>query len=973
MGLNFERDLPHQNKAVQAVIDTFSNVPLRNRPISMANLMFDLSSPIVLDNIKNVQSQNDIKNSKPILNQFFNIDIKMETGTGKTYTYTKTIFELNKNFGINKFIIVVPTLPIRIGTEQFLRSDSTRLHFRDQFRKDIQLYVVKSQKSKKGKKREYFPLEVLNFVKATYLDKKIHILLINMGMLNSKTMSLIYDDSSLFGSSESPFDLISRIKPFVIVDEPHKFKRTNESYKNILKFKPQCIIRYGATFPELANGEKDYENLLYDLDAVKAFNDDLVKGVAVHVPKFEGKKNAKLTFINSDGKMATFKYIEEKREKTYRLEKGDSLSIITPEFHDISIEKLNKSIVTLSNGISLEKHQSIHPSSFADTYQEVLMKKAIDEHFEKEIEYFKLPSRIKPLTLFFIDDVHAYRPIDGRTPYIKNTFERLLKQKIEYILKNEDIEDDYRSYLMASLASISDTHGGYFSKDNTDKDEKIQEEIEEILRDKIKLLSYEYNGKWNVRRFIFSKWTLKEGWDNPNVFTICKLRSSGSETSKLQEVGRGLRLPVNEALFRVKSSQFELSYIVDFTEQKFAESLVKEINDSSTQKNDLQVISDTQLHKLTEIYKLTENEIFADLLSKGIINYQGEVAQDKKEELYSLYPELRQSLKKNKVRSPETQKEYVTVRQSNYKEFKQLWETINQRVFIEYNLGTEKEIKDLLVDILKSENIGQLDAIKITKRSIIKSEDKNAVKLTNTDSSLYSRYEYVETIPYNEFLKTVSKSTYIPLPTIHSALVEYNKTNPIENKSFFTRKTALNLISAYKNRIADVMLAKIEYKKLDLSVHPTALTNVDGTLKKIAAHDIGTKYISEKPQKKYLYNEFFYDSNENETINEQITEVIVFGKIPKRSIRIPVINGQTYSPDFAYVVKQKDGKTKLNIVIESKNKDKRSLSLEEKDKISLANRFFNTINQSNIKVVFREQLEGQHVSEIINQILNTGN
>lgn len=972
MGLNFERNLPHQDEAVKAVIDTFVDVPLRNRSNIMANHMFELSSSNVIDNIKAIQSRNNVKNVEPKVGSVFNLDIKMETGTGKTYTYTKTIYELNKEYGINKFIIVVPTLPIKVGTEQFIKSDSTRLHFREQYRKNIELHVVKSQKTKKGKKKEYFPLDILNFVRSTYYDGKIHVLLINMGMLNSKTMSRVYDDSSFFGSAETPFQLISRIKPFVIMDEPHKFKRTGESYKNLLKFQPQCIIRYGATFPELADGKKDYENLLYDLDAVKAFNNDLVKGVAVYVPEFEGKKNAKLTLIGVDGKNASFKYVEEKKGKTYRLQKGDSLASISSDFHDITIEKLNKSVVELSNGIILEKNQAIHPSSFSDTYQEVLMKKAIDEHFEKEREYFHLPSRIKPLTLFFIDDVHAYREVDGRTPYIKNTFEQLLKQKIESILKEEEIGEEYRSYLEASLASLSATHGGYFSKDNTDKDEKIQAEIEEILRDKIKLLSYRYNDQWNVRRFIFSKWTLKEGWDNPNVFTICKLRSSGSETSKLQEVGRGLRLPVNESLFRVKSSQFELSYIVDFTEKEFAESLVKEINESAPTA-EMQMLSDFQLQQLAKIYNTTENDIFLDLLSKKIIDYHGTIFEDKREELYSLYPELKQTLKKNKVRKGDQPKQYVTVRQSNYEEFKQLWETINRRVFIEYKLGTEQEIKDLLVDILINDNINELDSIKITKHKITKGQDGKRMEITDIAGSTYSRYEYIEAMQYNDFLQMVSKATFIPLQTIHSALVDYHQLNPIDNDTFFTRKTAVNLIKAYKKRVANVMLSRIEYKKMDVSVHPTALTNIDGTLKKVAAHDIGTKYLSEKPQKNYLYNEFFYDSNENETINEEISEVIVFGKIPKGSIRIPVINGQTYSPDFAYVVKQRDGKTRLNVVIESKNKEERYLSIDEKDKIKLANRFFEAINDSDIKVEFREQLKGVHISQIIKKILNENN
>ncbi len=183
----------------------------------------------------------------------------------------------------------------------------------------------------------------------------------------------------------------------------------------------------------------------------------------------------------------------------------------------------------------------------------------------------------------------------------------------------------------------------------------------------------------------------------------------------------------------------------------------------------------------------------------------------------------------------------------------------------------------------------------------------------------------------------------------------------------------MNIIKKYQERIAAIMLEKIEYKKVDIPIHPTALTNVDGTLKKIAAHTIGTKYVDAIPQDKYLYNELFYDSNENLTINEKINEVIVFGKIPKNSVRIPVINGQTYSPDFAYLVKFNDGSKRLNIVIESKNKEARFLSDDEKDKIKLANKFFETINDTGIKVVFEKQLRNKKVSEIISDIMKNQN
>ncbi|WP_374718074.1 type III restriction-modification system endonuclease [Neobacillus sp.] len=965
MALNFERNLPHQNKAVEAVISVFDDVPINKRLNSMSNHFFNTTNDIVKRNIEEIQRINDIKENTPELNEPFNLDIKMETGTGKTYTYTKTIFELNRHYDINKFIIVVPTLPIKAGTEQFLKSSGTRLHFKEEYGKTVELHVLNSQK-KTQNKRDYFPIEVFNFVRATYYDKKIHVLLVNTGMLNSKTMNKVFDDSSLFGYSETPFQILARIKPFVIIDEPHKFKRSGKSYENLMRLKPQCIIRYGATFPEI-KGMKDYENLLYDLDAVKAFNDDLVKGVSVHIPKFEGRKNAKLTLISTDGITASFKFIDENRVKSYKLKKGESLSQISSDLQGVTIENLNKSVVVLSNGSSLEKNQSIHPESFSETYQEVLIKQAIDLHFEKEKEYFSLPVKIKPLTLFFIDDVYAYREEEGRTPYIKVIFEKLLREKIDSLLQ-EELTDEYRSYLEASIKKIEATHGGYFSKDNSDKDEKIVNQVEEILRDKEKLLSYRFDGNWNVRRFIFSKWTLKEGWDNPNVFTICKLRSSGSEISKLQEVGRGLRLPVNENLFRVKNAQFELNYIVDFTETKFAEELVKEINESSSTEL-LQRITDKQFNELAKIYNKTEDEIFDDLYSNQIIDRKGYIKEGKHDELYLMFPELNTSLKKGKVRKASTEKQYVTVRNSNYQEFKQLWETLNKKVFINYNLGSEDVVRDILVDILENESVLEADSVKFIERKVEKNSVNSNLVVTNEHESKYVVQTYQEELPYNEFLSIVEKGTSIPLQTIHNALVKYNEKHIINNGTFFTRKTALNIASKYRNKVAGIMLQKIEYKKVDISVHPTALTNADGTLKKIVAHNVGTKFSEVEPQEKYLYNELFYDSNEIETINEVISEVIVFGKIPKNSIRIPVINGQTYSPDFAYVVKQKDGKTRLNIIIESKNKEERYLSKDEKDKISLANKFFETINDSNIKVVFEKQLKGKRITKIIADIL----
>ena len=212
----------------------------------------------------------------------------------------------------------------------------------------------------------------------------------------------------------------------------------------------------------------------------------------------------------------------------------------------LNIEKLNTRIVELSNGIELRKGDRINPYSYSVILQDAMIKETIKNHFLLEKKLMEQSPRIKPLSLFFIDNIENYRQKDGKGN-MQLKIEEFSKQEIEKLLKDSSLKSEYRKYLGKTLQDLSKLHGGYFSQDNKDTDENIEKEVNEILYDKVSLLSLE-----NPRRFIVSKWTLKEGWDNPNIFQICKLRSSGSETSKLQEVGRGLRLPVNEFMAREK-------------------------------------------------------------------------------------------------------------------------------------------------------------------------------------------------------------------------------------------------------------------------------------------------------------------------------------------------------------------------------------------------------------------------------------
>src|SRR5699024_11025514 len=250
-----------------------------------------------------------------------------------------------------------------------------------------------------------------------------------------------------------------------------------------------------------------------------------------------------------------------------------------PKLSGITIDGILATKVNLSNGEEKFTGDVFFADVFATSYVRESIRLALKRHFETERENFKRKFKIKTLALFFIDDIHSYRDNDIKEPYLKNIFEEELRKKLEEEINNSDMfESRYREFLEESLANIKETHAGYFSQDNVSTEEEIEKEVNTILFDKERLLSLvDKNGKVNTTRFIFSKWTLKEGWDNPNIFTIAKLRSSGSDNSKLQEIGRGLRLPVDETGNRIENETFMLNYIVDFTEKDFVKKLEEEI------------------------------------------------------------------------------------------------------------------------------------------------------------------------------------------------------------------------------------------------------------------------------------------------------------------------------------------------------------------------------------------------------------
>jgi type III restriction enzyme len=948
-GFNFEKNLEHQEQAVKSTVGVFDSVEII-KPVGVrrecTNPSFDKNANFkYVQNIGNIQEQNSIERN--VKGKSNIIDIAMETGTGKTYTYTKTIFELNKLYGIFKFVVVVPTLPIKAGTIDFLKSDSAKEHFKEQYGKTIKLHVVESKNGSKNKK-SFMPPAVNSFVNAGNFEKnKIQVLIINAGMINSKTMQEKFD-RTLLDNYIVPFDAISATNPFMIIDEPHKFDKANKTWENIQKMNPHFIIRYGATF-------KENDNLIYNLTAVDSFNRNLVKGVIGHITELETGKNALVKFTNSDGKEANFHLEDNSNKKTVKIAKKESLEKVHSAMKDLFVENLNKTTVVLSNGLELKKGDKLNPYSYAETLQETMIQKAIKHHFEQEKKYLNREVKIKPLTLFFIDNIEEYRNQDG---YIKTTAEKYIKAEVKKLLKTEK-EGFYKKYLEKTLENISKTHGGYFAVDKKETDEVIEKEVNEILHDKQAILNLD-----NPRRFIFSKWTLREGWDNPNIFQICKLRSSGSEISKLQEVGRGLRLPVNEYGNRVKDEQFYLNYFVDFTENDFVEKLVSEINEKSgaiSREDVPEKLHEEMIKQIVEKYNIKEDELLQKLDDDNVIKRNNDFKEKGFDYIKLNFPLIFEGVDSNKIRKASIQKKKLRVRVEKYSELKELWEKLNEKVVLEYKIQNENKFKELFIDFLENTNFA-VEGIK-EKTAQVGFENNKAV--TKEETTIYgNEITPISTMIYEDFLKQLSSTLNINLKTIHESFIDAN----IEINKYLNQSTLRILKQKFDNYLMYKALNKfsIEYQKIKSTIHPTKFTDTRGKIKhEVDASDVGVFYSDEKVADNYLFDELFYDSElEKDNIKTKLSEVIVFTKIPKNSIKIPVAGGKSYSPDFAYVLNYKDGNKKLYFIVETKNTDEESLRNEEAQKIKHAEKFFG----NNIKIKFEPQFNKSKISNLIKEI-----
>lgn len=558
----------YQTDAVENTVGVFAGQPSHDtaayrRDVGRERLDFEetgyrnaeveLDARQLLENIRKVQRESNIPLSDKLVATnglgACSLDIEMETGTGKTYVYIKTMFELNKRYGWSKFIVVVPSIAIREGVyKSFAMLED---HFMEHYGRKARHFVYDSGN--------------LNQLDSFSSNGGINVMIINTQAFaaslkeggRSKESRIIYDKRDAFGSRR-PIDVIAANRPIIIMDEPQKMEG-EATQTGLKRFAPLFVLNYSAT-------HKTKHNTVYALDALDAYREKLVKRIQVKGFELRNLQGTgtylyidSIILSKNEPPMARIE-IEVKRKsgtiarESRKLAYGDDLFAVSGmnQYKGYVISEINpfRNTVSFLNGITLHKGEVTGDVSEL-TLQRVQIRETIRSHFEKERELFG--KGIKTLSLFFIDEVAKYKSYDGQGNEVKGVFQQIFEEEYTRLL-NENLslfDDAYQAYLRRF--QVHEIHGGYFSIDKksgraidskTGRKSDISDDISAydlILKDKERLLSFD-----EPMRFIFSHSALREGWDNPNVFQICTLRHSNSEVNKRQEVGRGLRLCVDK-------------------------------------------------------------------------------------------------------------------------------------------------------------------------------------------------------------------------------------------------------------------------------------------------------------------------------------------------------------------------------------------------------------------------------------------
>lgn len=989
-----------QEDAAKAVVDVFKGQPYLTKKYlkdhgsgtyqttfenaettgwSNQKLVPELTNEIILENINKIQRDNGIEPSKN-LEGMYNLTIEMETGTGKTYTYIKTMYELNKKYGWTKFIVVVPSIAIREGV--YKSFEITQDHFAEEYEKKIRFFIYDS---KDLTKIDHFAS-----------DSNIHVMIINSQAFNAtgKDARKIYSKLDQF-KRRRPIDIIAQTNPIIIIDEPQSVEgaKTKEGLK---KFNPLITLRYSAT-----HKETDKYNMIYRLDAMDAYNKKLVKKIQVKGISQTGNTASDgylyLEGINLSKSAPTATLEFECKTKTgvkkrsKKVEEGDNIYSLSGEMEEYKNGYTIKAIDGRDDSIEFINGIKIYAGEVVGAVNEEALRRiqiieTIKSHLETERKLFY--KGIKVLSLFFIDEVAKYKQYDEANNPYNGTYADIFEKEYKAIFENYQLkigEDDYKAYL--NKINPENTHAGYFSIDKKGKmidsklkgkkDEKYCDDVDAydlIMKNKELLL--DRDPERSPVRFIFSHSALKEGWDNPNVFQICTLKQSGSDVRKRQEIGRGLRLCVNqdgerqdESVLGVEVQDInKLTVVASESYEDFVNALQNEmaeaVKDRPRKVNvDLfinKTIQDAFGNKKVIDEELAE-EIHYDLISNKYIDRKGVLTdkyyEDKKNGVLELSENIESikdsvmeildsiytpaSIIPENARSNNVEIE-VEKDKLDSKEFKALWERINKKSYYTVEFDTEELIQKSIIALDAKLKVPQIFfEVKLGVMNEIKSkeslENKTAFKIEESPSEP-EKVENYSQISY-DLIGEIVKETGLTRKTVAAILkgikyltFEQFKINPEE---FIIR--ASKLINEEK---ATAIVQHISYNLLDETYDTSIFTepSIKGKL------DINTRKAT-----KHLYDHVLYDSTNEKKFSENLDvsrEVAVYVKLPSGFyISTPV---GKYNPDWAIAFKE--GQVKhIYFVAETKGSmSTMDLREIEKAKINCAKKHFKAISGENV-------------------------
>lgn len=964
MKIKFKR-LDYQEQCRDQILGVFKGIDLReseNDAQRISNPVFEIGAikDLLLENIENLRSKQKITQGSVGIEKSLNCDILMETGTGKTFCFLECVYALHQNYSLSKFIVLAPSNAIKLGvlksveiTREFFKSEYSNTHLESY--EDAERFILAS-------------------------NHKCCVLVMTFSAFNKEKNTInqsCLENTNLFNGAKSYMQALASMRPIVILDEPHRFLG-DKTKKYLEQLNALITLRFGATFKD------DYNNLIYALDSKKAFDCALVKSISVASVGESDECFLELKGIEKGEAAINYTNLDNKT-KSVRVKEHDNLGVVTQisALEDYIVEKITKTEIRFLNGFNLLLDQKEPFSYLLEGEQEVMLKEAIKSHFEREEGLFK--KGIKALCMVFISGVNNYLSEDEKPAKLALLFEKLYQQKLEEVLK-KPLDENYRAYLERTKDAIYKVHGGYFAKSKKESDEA--QVIALILKEKEKLLSFDSD-----LRFIFSQWALQEGWDNPNVMTICKLAPSSSNITKLQQIGRGLRLAVNDKGERITKEHAdfdfvnELVVIVPQVEGDFVGAIQQEISEHSLIK---QVFSAEELEKSGMVKKgyygvlfekleglgfgeKTDDENFKLTLNQNEFLKKEPELETLKNETYLDFEKLKDFLKDRLVGNPrvrnknERKTEKIKINKENFKKFETLWAGLNHQARIAYAMDSESLIDEIVKNINSS--------FKVSSKIVSVTTHKKVETMGNNAETETFERESACVWSLHEFISTLSNKVKLSFKSVAKVLenIDENKFNEIKKneQESLKRLEELFLEIIYQN-IED----KISYQMRETTIKNRkndAFYDEKGEIREFLDGSLGVdKYEikNSSAREKCLYENFMQvDSEiEKDTIEESNdTKIIVFGKLPR--VKIPVGLNQTYSPDFGYVVENNDKKVLL--VVETKGvENENELRDEEKCKISTAKKFFEALKKQGVNIEYKTKMKKDQLSALINAILN---